>query len=136
MPLRQDGSGGTSSARPPTSIPPERTSHYIALEGTTGRSVYHRPARYPRSALAASVARFDGPDEYRGRSCLCSLRHEAAPPLVGGSLADTLIEIEDVRLLRDVNARGRDAPRGPAPGAGRMALPGQDGSRRSRSCAR
>lgn len=37
MPLRQDGSGGTRSVRPPPSIAPKRTSSYIGLEGKTGR---------------------------------------------------------------------------------------------------
>jgi extracellular factor (EF) 3-hydroxypalmitic acid methyl ester biosynthesis protein len=153
MPLRQDGSGGTRSARPPTSIPPERTSHYTELDGTTGREVYFRPERYPRSELGAIgvlvlvaqsgtvhrcelrdvsqnglgfewtadappelgtlleevVVRFDGHEAYRGRARVCSLRHDAEATLVGVSLADTLMNIEDVLQLRDVKARVAEA---------------------------
>jgi hypothetical protein len=60
MPLRQDGSGGTRSARPPTSNPLERTSHDTEFEGVAGRDVHLLPESYyfppessPRSEFAA-----------------------------------------------------------------------------------
>ena len=149
MPLRQDGSGGSRSARAPTSIPLKRTSHYTELEGTTGRGIYFRPERYLRSELGTMgvavlvqtdgksrrcelrdvsqnglafewagaegppmgalldevVVSFDGHEAYRGRARVCSLRAEDAATLVGASLVDTLMNIEDVLTLRDVKAR-------------------------------
>jgi hypothetical protein len=51
MPLRQDGSGGTSSARPLTSIPPQRTSHDTELEGSSGCDSFFRPESQPRAEL-------------------------------------------------------------------------------------
>jgi extracellular factor (EF) 3-hydroxypalmitic acid methyl ester biosynthesis protein len=53
MPLRHDRSGGTRTARPPTPISTERTSHYTELEGGSGRDIYFRPERYLRSELGS-----------------------------------------------------------------------------------
>jgi hypothetical protein len=39
MPLRQDGSGGTRSARPPTSIPPQRTSPDAERQSGASQSI-------------------------------------------------------------------------------------------------
>ncbi len=170
MPLRQDGSGGTRAARPPTPIPTERAFHYTELEGANGRGIYFRPERYPRSELGSIgvavlvvhagvaqrcelkdvsqnglafewsegsppelgelldevVLRFDGHEAYRGRARVCSLRHEQTT-LVGASLVDTLMNIEDVLQLRDVKARITDSE---YPGlrlnSGTWRVPGQE----------
>jgi extracellular factor (EF) 3-hydroxypalmitic acid methyl ester biosynthesis protein len=42
-----------SSSPEPSSAASERTSHYTELEGATGRDVYFRPERYPRSELGS-----------------------------------------------------------------------------------
>jgi hypothetical protein len=66
MPLRQDGSGGTRSARPPTSIPPERTSRHAQLEGTATRgideSLQYRSHREPRSSARRATPDANIPD--------------------------------------------------------------------------
>jgi SAM-dependent methyltransferase len=204
MPLRQDGSGGTRSARPPTPIPTERAFHYTELEGATGRDIYFRPERYQRSELGSVgvavlvmrggvtwrcelldvsqnglafewsdgeppeigalldevVLRFDGHEAYRGSARVCSLRRvgetrsphrgsanaEEAPKVkrslgtalehepaaktatvVGASLLDTLMNIEDVLQLRDVKATVSDSAH---PGlrlhSGSWRVPGQE----------
>ena len=51
------------------------------------------------------VVRFDGHEAYRGRARVCSLRPDGEVTLVGASLLDTLMNIEDVLTLRDVKAR-------------------------------
>jgi hypothetical protein len=48
---------------------------------------------------------FDGHEAYRGRARISSLRRHERALLVGVSLIDTLMNIEDVLLLRDVKAR-------------------------------
>lgn len=153
MPLRHDGSGGTRSARPPTSTPAERTSHYTELEGASGRDIFFRPERYSRallgpigvavsvlqgamrqrcelfdvslngiafewptppdatgapeqgSLLEEVVIRFDEHDAYRGRARVCWWRQQGAVLLVGASLLDASMNMDDVLQLRDVKAR-------------------------------
>jgi extracellular factor (EF) 3-hydroxypalmitic acid methyl ester biosynthesis protein len=160
MPLRHDGSGGTRSARPSTSTPAERISHYTELEGASGRDILFRPERYPRAELgpigaAVSVLHggihqrcelfdislngiafewpappapappeqgalleevsicFDEHDAYRGRARVCWRRQEGSALLVGASLIDAAMNIDDVLQLRDVKARmaASDYPR-------------------------
>jgi extracellular factor (EF) 3-hydroxypalmitic acid methyl ester biosynthesis protein len=171
MPLRQDGSGGTRAARPPTPVPAERAYHYTELEGATGRHIFFRPERYPCSELGSIgvavlvmqdgiarpcelkdvsqngfafewsdgappelgtlldevVLRLDGHEVYRGRARVCSLRPGERMTLVGASLVETLMNIEDVLQLRDVKARITDTAN---PGlrlhAGSWRVPGQD----------
>jgi extracellular factor (EF) 3-hydroxypalmitic acid methyl ester biosynthesis protein len=48
---------------------------------------------------------FDGHEAYRGRVRVSSIRRQDKLTLVGVSLVDTLMNIEDVLLLRDVKAR-------------------------------
>jgi hypothetical protein len=66
MPLRQDGSGGTRSARPPTPIPPERTSRHAQLEGTATRGIdeflQYRSDREPRSSARRATPDANIPD--------------------------------------------------------------------------
>jgi extracellular factor (EF) 3-hydroxypalmitic acid methyl ester biosynthesis protein len=57
------------------------------------------------STLEEVVLRFDGHEAYRGQVRVSSLRRHDKLTLVGVSLIDTLMNIEDVLLLRDVKAR-------------------------------
>ena len=57
------------------------------------------------AALDEVVLRFDEHEAYRGRARVCSLRRGARGTLVGASLVDTLMNIEDVLQLRDVKTR-------------------------------
>jgi extracellular factor (EF) 3-hydroxypalmitic acid methyl ester biosynthesis protein len=171
MPLRHDRSGGTRTARPPTLISSERTSHYTELEGASGRDIYFRPERYPRSELGSIgvavvvtldgvthrceledvsqngfaftwaaenapavgavldevVLRFDGHEAYRGRARVCSSRSAERTTVIGASLIDTLMNVEDVLQLRDVKARIGDVE---YPGlrleSGAWRVPGQE----------
>lgn len=127
----------------------ERGLHYTDLEGASGRDIFFRPERYPRSELgpvgvAVEVAhegvlqrcelqdvsqngfafhwhwepapqvgdmleevalRFDSHEAYRGQVRVSSLRRHDKTTVVGVSLLDTLMNIDDVLLLRDVKAR-------------------------------
>jgi extracellular factor (EF) 3-hydroxypalmitic acid methyl ester biosynthesis protein len=51
------------------------------------------------------VLSFDGHEAYRGQVRVSSIRRQGKATLVGVSLIDTLMNIEDVLLLRDVKAR-------------------------------
>ena len=55
MPLRHDGSGGIRPVRPPIPVPiaADRIAHYTDLVGQSGRDIFFRPQRYPRSELAS-----------------------------------------------------------------------------------
>jgi extracellular factor (EF) 3-hydroxypalmitic acid methyl ester biosynthesis protein len=73
------------------------------------------------------VLRFDGHEAYRGKARVCSLRSEERRTLVGASLVDTLMNIEDVLQLRDVQATITDsAYSGLRLHAGSWRVPGQD----------
>lgn len=172
MPLRQDGSGGTKRARPPTPVATERTARYLELEGASGRGIYFRPERYGRSELGSMgaaawlntggvarvceledvsqngfafawseggaapelgalldevVLRFDEHEAYRGRARVCSLRRGERGTLVGASLLDTPMNIEDVLQLRDVKARVSESEYlGLRLDSGAWRVPGQD----------
>jgi SAM-dependent methyltransferase len=67
------------------------------------------PAPHPGALLEEVVICFDGRDMYRGRARVCWLRQHGAAWLAGASLLDSLMNIEDVLQLRDVNARLTDS---------------------------
>lgn len=79
------------------------------------------------AVLDEVVIRFDGHEAYRGRARVCSLRAGERATLVGASLVETLMNIEDVLQLRDVKASITDSA---YPGlrlhAGSWRVPGQD----------
>ncbi|HEV8550289.1 MAG TPA: PilZ domain-containing protein [Polyangiaceae bacterium] len=121
---------------------------YEDLRGASGRDVYFRPDRYPRSELGPIgvaveidleeerhrcelvdvsqngvafvwplrapvevgtilgeiLVRFDQHEAYRGEARVSSVRREDDAVIVGVSLVDTLMNIEDVLQLRDVKA--------------------------------
>jgi hypothetical protein len=125
-----------------------RVAHYTELEGASGRGVYFRPERYPRSELGPvgvlvelryrgsivrceladvsqngfavewtaeevpelgtrlehAVLSFDGHEAYRGEVGVSSLRRHDRTTVLGLSLIDSLMNIEDVLVLRDVKA--------------------------------
>jgi extracellular factor (EF) 3-hydroxypalmitic acid methyl ester biosynthesis protein len=54
--------------------------------------------------LSEIVVKFDQHEAYRGEARVSSVRREEARTIVGASLADTLMNIEDVLHLRDVKA--------------------------------
>jgi SAM-dependent methyltransferase len=57
------------------------------------------------TTLEEVALQFDGHEAYRGQVRVSSLRRHDKLTLVGVSLVDTLMNIEDVLLLRDVKAR-------------------------------
>jgi len=61
------------------------------------------------------VVKFDDHEAFRGEARVSSVRHEDARVIVGASLVDTLMNIEDVLHLRDVKAW---AGGGESPGLG------------------
>jgi extracellular factor (EF) 3-hydroxypalmitic acid methyl ester biosynthesis protein len=63
------------------------------------------PAPAVGTALEEVALQFDGHEAYRGQVRVSSLRRHDKLTLVGVSLVDTLLNIEDVLLLRDVKAR-------------------------------
>ena len=121
---------------------------YEALKGGSGRDIYFRPDRYPRSELGPVgvaveleldgervrselidvsqngvaflwpegvavevgtilgeiVVRFDQHEAYRGEARVSSVRRDDGRTIVGASLSDMLMNIEDVLHLRDVKA--------------------------------
>ncbi|MEY2933237.1 MAG: hypothetical protein RL033_3986 [Pseudomonadota bacterium] len=150
MPPGQQEAGGAGHGTGTSSLPAsERRSHYTELEGASGRDMFFRPDRYPRSELgsvgvAVEVARegvlhrcelqdvsqngfafqwpwelapqvgdlldevtlrFDSHEAYRGQVRIRSIRRHDKTTLVGVSPIDTLMNIDDVLLLRDVKAR-------------------------------
>jgi len=79
------------------------------------------------ASLDEVVLRFDEHEAYRGRARVCSLRRGPSGTLVGASLVDTLMNIEDVLQLRDVKTRVTESE---YPGlrleAGAWRVPGQE----------
>jgi hypothetical protein len=63
------------------------------------------PAPEVGMTLEEVALQFDGHEAYRGQVRVSSLRKHDKLTLVGVSLVDTLMNIEDVLLLRDVKAR-------------------------------
>jgi extracellular factor (EF) 3-hydroxypalmitic acid methyl ester biosynthesis protein len=61
------------------------------------------------STLSDVALRFDGYQAYRGRVRVSSIRRQEKTTLIGVSLIDTLMNLDDVLLLRDVKARIADS---------------------------
>ena len=128
-------------------------ANYVDLKGGSGRDIYFRPDRYPRSELGPIgvaveleledqhhrselidvsqngvafvwplgaavevgtilgeiVVEVDQHEAYRGEARVSSVRRDGGRTIVGASLVDTLMNIEDVLHLRDVKAWTGDA---------------------------
>src|SRR5262249_29661222 len=79
------------------------------------------------TALEEVALQFDGHEAYRGRVRVSSIRRHDKLTLVGVSLVDTLMNIEDVLLLRDVKARiAESAFQRPGMAEGPWRVPGQE----------
>jgi extracellular factor (EF) 3-hydroxypalmitic acid methyl ester biosynthesis protein len=77
--------------------------------------------------LSEIVVKFDEHEAYRGEARVSSVRREGGRGIVGASLVDTLMNIEDVLHLRDVKAwAGSEGKNGLGLGEAAWRVPGQE----------